>query len=67
MLLNPDDASAYFYRGEAYYLKKNYDRALADLGDAIRLNANDADSFYLRGVIFTDQEKYTRAVVEFDQ
>src|SRR5262249_46891063 len=40
---------AFYNRGVAYYEKKDYDRAIADYTEAIRLDSNNAWAFYKRG------------------
>jgi tetratricopeptide (TPR) repeat protein len=40
---------AYSHRGSAYMRKAEYDRAIQDYGDAIRLNPNDASAYTDRG------------------
>ena len=39
---NPNDAGAYYDRGCAYSVQKEYDEAIADFTRAIELNSNDA-------------------------
>ena len=43
---NPDDAEAYFQRGDAYGMQGDYDKAIADFTEVIRLDPNypEADS-----------------------
>jgi len=47
--LNPNYASAYFYRGYAYGELKSYDQAIAEYTQAIRLNPNYAAAYNNRG------------------
>jgi tetratricopeptide (TPR) repeat protein len=70
----PDDAKFYFYRGIFYAAyKKDYDRAIADLSQAITLHrtcANirkpDAAEFYFyRGLLYHRKEDYGRAIADF--
>ena len=40
--LNPDYAGAYFLRGNAYNAKEDYDHAIADYTQAIKLDPDNA-------------------------
>jgi tetratricopeptide (TPR) repeat protein len=44
--LNPNaGASVYGPRGHAYYRKRDYDRAIADYNEQIRLNPDDVGAY----------------------
>ena len=43
-------AIAFYNRGLAYENNGQYDRAIADYSDAIRLDPNDAEAFLYRGI-----------------
>ena len=62
-----DPATIYFYRGTAYYSKKEYDRAIADYNQALLLNSKDAEFFYNRGSAYNDKKEYDRAIADFNQ
>ena len=44
------DANTYRHRGDAYRLKKDYDRAVADYNQTIQLDPKDATAYYYRGL-----------------
>ena len=46
---DPERASDYFSKGWAAYQLGQYERAIQDYDEAIRLNPQDADAYYNRG------------------
>jgi lipoprotein NlpI len=60
-------AIAFSNRGRVYHNKKDYDRAVQDFDQAIRLGLNDADAFYRRGLTYFEKSDYRRAIQDFDQ
>lgn len=60
-------ASAYCDRGIAYGGKKDYDRALADFNEAIRLDPKLAAAYYRRGNIYANKGDYDRAIAEYSK
>ncbi len=57
--LQPDYASAYYNRGNAYYGLGQYQRAIKDYSEAIRLKPNDVDSHYNRANAYFNQGNNT--------
>ena len=66
ILLNPDKAIAYYYRGLAHYQKNEYDNAIRDLNEAILLEPSDPTAYYYRGFIYLEQGKEAQAQVDFE-
>jgi tetratricopeptide (TPR) repeat protein len=60
-------AEAFNNRGLAYRLKGDYDRAIADYAQAIKLNGKFAAAFNNRGVAYDKKGDYDRAIADFDQ
>jgi uncharacterized caspase-like protein len=54
------DAKTYYDRGLVYYHKKDYNRAIAEFTQAIRLDPNYADAYTSRGVAYADKGEYDR-------
>jgi len=60
-------SAAYLKRSNAYNGKREYDRAIEDLDQAIRLDPNFAPAFYNRGYVYSGKREYDRAIQDFDQ
>jgi tetratricopeptide (TPR) repeat protein len=60
-------AVAFSHRGLAYGRKRQYDRAIQDFDQAIRLNPNNAIAFSNRGAAYASKGQYDRAIQDFDQ
>ena len=56
---------AYNNRGNAYLVKHQYDRAIADYDAAIRLKPDFAVAYYNRGLAHANSGQYDRAVADF--
>ncbi len=62
-----DPAAIHFYRGTAYGKKGEFDRAIADYNQAIKLNPKDAEAFNNRGVAYGYKGEYDRAIADYNQ
>jgi tetratricopeptide (TPR) repeat protein len=60
-------AEAFNNRGVAYRLKGDYDSAIQDYGQAIKLNAKFATAHVNRGVAYDNKGEYDRAIQDYDQ
>jgi tetratricopeptide (TPR) repeat protein len=60
-------AEAFNNRGVGYRLKGDYDRAIADYNQAIKLNAKFASAYNNRGVAYDKKGEYDRAILDYDQ
>ena len=66
--LSTADLAVMFYdRGVEYGNRKDYDRALSDYSEAIRLNPKDPNPFAGRGNIYRIQKDYARAIADNDE
>ena len=54
-------------RGNAYSTKGQYDRAIADYDQAIRLNPSHGIAFYNRGYAWRAKGEYDRSIADYDQ
>jgi len=60
-------ATAFDNRGVAYRLKGEYDHALQDYEQAIRLNPDNANAYNNLGVIYRIKGDYDRAIADYDE
>ena len=59
--------SAYYNRGAAYQTKGDYDRAIADYDQVIRLNPEAVRAYNNRGVAYNAKGDHHRAIADYDQ
>jgi tetratricopeptide (TPR) repeat protein len=65
---NPENlARAFFNRGRAWADKTQYDRAVQDFDQALRLDPNYPDAYNSRGVAYSGMGQTERAIQDFDQ
>ena len=57
----------FYNRGVAYGNKGEYDRAIQDYNEAIRINPGYADAFNNRGNAYADKGEYDRAIQDYDE
>jgi tetratricopeptide (TPR) repeat protein len=59
-------ATDFFVRGDDYKRKREYDRALEDFDEAIRLNPNFAAALISRGVVYGHKGQYDHACEDYN-
>jgi tetratricopeptide (TPR) repeat protein len=65
---NTAQAETFFYRGLEAYKKGDYDRAIADYTEAIRLNPQLVNAYYNRGNAYQNGKKdYDRTIADYTQ
>jgi tetratricopeptide (TPR) repeat protein len=64
---NAQLAEAAFNRGSAAYNQENYDRAITEFTEAIRLNPNAGAYYAVRGWAYFNKENWNRAIADFTQ
>ena len=61
------NALAFYNRGLAYWDQSEFDKALADYEQAIRINPGYAPTYYNRGLAYFEQRDYDRAIADLNQ
>jgi len=64
---NQTNAEAYSDRGFAYFLEEEYDKAISDYDEAIRLNPKLAKAYFGRGFTYHKIGDYDKAVSDYSQ
>ncbi|BAZ08591.1 TPR domain protein [Calothrix sp. NIES-4071] len=62
-----DKAAVYFFRGTAYVYKKDYNRAIVDYNQALKLDPNYDYAYYNRGLAYYNKKDYDRAIADYNQ
>ena len=58
------NADYYDNRGDAYYSKTDYDKAISDYTEAIRLSPHDPSYYAKRGDAYRDKKDYDKAIID---
>jgi len=58
---------AFYSRGDAYFNKGDYDRAIQDFDQAIRLKPDNSKIFSIRGLAYERKGDHDRAIQDYDQ
>ena len=64
---NPDSWLALINRGNAYFSKEDYDRAIRDFGQVIHLKPEYAEAYNSRGNAFNNKGQYDAAIKDLDK
>ena len=60
-------AAFYNKRGWDFYQKRDYDKAISDYNEAIRLDPNYARAYNNRGIVYGDKKEYDKAISDFNE
>ena len=60
-------AIAYYHRGNAYFLRSDYDRAFLDYNNSIALDPTEEAYFIGRGNIFDLRGDFSQALADYDK
>ncbi len=62
-----EKATAYFFRGGAHASERDFDRAIADYSEAIRLKPADAANIQARAGAYLSKQDYAHAIADYDK
>ena len=65
--LNPQDADAYYNRGNTYDDLGQHQRAIQEFDEALRLDPQFAEIYVNRGLAYADLSQHQRAIQEYDE
>jgi len=65
--LDPDNANAYYERGDFYYEIDEYGNAIADYNKAIELDPNHVSAYYNRGCAYGEMGEYDKAIADYNK
>jgi tetratricopeptide (TPR) repeat protein len=65
--IDSNNAIAYLERGNDYLDSEQYDKALVEYNQAIKLDPNYAEAYYKRGNVYYDLQQYDKALADYDR
>ena len=64
---SPKSVDDYLTEGNSFYQNQDYDHAIADYNQALRLDPQNAVAYYDRGNAFCSKQDYDRAMADYNQ
>jgi tetratricopeptide (TPR) repeat protein len=61
------NAEEYSERGDKYFSEKNYDGAMADFTELIKLEPDNPFAYYKRGLSYTNKKEFDHAITDFTE
>ena len=68
--MNPDDSIRsliYKHRGMAFFARSNYEEAIVDFSESLKLDPKSYKTAYYEGVVFSVLHRYTQALESFNR
>ena len=67
LLKQPTDAQSSYRRGLDLFVKKDYDEAIKEFDEAIKLDPNHRSARYYRGQAWREKKDFDKAIQDFDE
>ena len=64
---NVHSAEEWIERGDKFYIKGEYEKAIECYNEALKINPKDADAWYNKGVLYARLKKYEEAIECYDK
>src|SRR6516164_6259190 len=61
------DPALYYSRGWDFYQKQDYDKAISEYNEAIKLEPHNATYYFARGVAYLDTNDYDKAISDYNK
>ena len=62
---SPTDARTYYHRGNGYYEKGDYDKAIENYNMAIVLNPSFAEAYFNRGLCYYNKKQFDKSIKDY--
>ncbi len=63
----PIDSRTYYHRGNTYYERGDYDKAIENYNMAIVLNPNFAECYFNRGLAYYNKKDFDRSITDYNR
>ncbi len=64
---SPTDARTYYHRGNAYYEKNDFDKAIENYNMAIVLNPNFSEAYFNRGLCYYNKKEFEKSISDYNR
>lgn len=62
---SPTDSRTYYHRGNAYYEKGDFDKAIENYNMAIVLNPNFSEAYFNRGLSYYNKKDFDKSIADY--
>ncbi|MBI5159354.1 tetratricopeptide repeat protein [Candidatus Micrarchaeota archaeon] len=64
---SPTDARTYYHRGNAFYEKNDFDKAIENYNMAIVLNPNFSEAYFNRGLCYYNKKEFEKSISDYNR